>query len=737
MAFTVVFMAFSTSSRGDFTNVHLFGAFPTSGIWPSANLMESGGLLYGMTPYGGVSNCGVLFRYSPSAGICSNLFLFNPSSGQYPLGSLLLYSNKLLGMTARGGSFNDGVIFETTTNGTSYTVRHHFDSTDSNNGGIPWGSLIEHSNFLYGMTYNGGISNNGVIFRIDPSTWSYTNIHLFLGGHGDGRHPQGDLMVDGHRFYGMTTQGGTNDSGVVFSMNTDGSHYTNLHEFTSDVDGANPSGGLLKDGAFLYGMTRGGPTKAGLIFAVPTNGGQLQILHVFTGTTNDGADPYGSLAKYGSKLYGFTRFGGTNSQGVIFSLGGTYTNIHSFGAGGEPYGTPLMVGNTAYGMAFNEGVSNRGSIFRFDPDSNDTATAWCAITWIDSGGMGSSLLGDENGSVIYVQHNTDALPPDQALAGFGRTPDKDDETWTWCPIYQRTELVGGNYEYTGTLGRAAATGDLFVAVKFIHGTHVYYPPAASSWNSWGDWNTPLFTTNRWHVDDLGPPTNVAATYVSDSSLALSFQNDGIHWVTIFRKDGRDPEFARPDPGVEYFSGTVYSAQGECIYHNVEGGFIDSGLLTTTTYHYVLYTENWGYYSPAAHVFATTDLGADYDGDTIPDWWEQQYFRSPTGAVASADSDADSLKNEYEYIAGTDPTDRDSVFAVSDAAWTQNAFNVSWYAITGRLYGVNYNDSFPTGPWTALDGASNLSVVANGYYSVSDSTVDVISNRVYQIKVKLP
>jgi len=48
---------------------------------------------------------------------------------------------------------------------------------------------------------------------------------------------------------------GTNDSGTVFAINTDGSAFTTLHRFTGDTNGANPFAGLILSGNTLYGTT--------------------------------------------------------------------------------------------------------------------------------------------------------------------------------------------------------------------------------------------------------------------------------------------------------------------------------------------------------------------------------------------------------------------------------------------------------------------------------------------------
>jgi hypothetical protein len=87
--------------------------------------------------------------------------------------------------------------------------------------------------------------------------------------------------------------------------------------------------------------------------------------------------------------------------------------------------------------------------------------------------------------------------------------------------------------------------------------------------------------------------------------------------------------------------------------------------------------------------------ADRDGDLIPDYWEEKYFGSATGAEPDADSDGDGQSNLDEYIAGMDPTDPDSAFVVRTFdSPTNGAFVLSWDSVTGRVYSVYWQTNLP-------------------------------------------
>ena len=70
---------------------------------------------------------------------------------------------------------------------------------------------------------------------------------------------------------------------------------------------------------------------------------------------------------------------------------------------------------------------------------------------------------------------------------------------------------------------------------------------------------------------------------------------------------------------------------------------------------------------------------DQDGDGLPDWWEMRYSSSmsKTGFLAEADQDGDGIRNLYEFVSGTDPTNETSVFKASIAFDDEGRPVISW------------------------------------------------------------
>jgi uncharacterized repeat protein (TIGR03803 family) len=83
-------------------------------------------------------------------------------------------------MTKFGGVNNDGVVFQVNADGTGFSLLHEF-AGGALGGANPDGSLLFFNDTLYGMTSNGGIGDRGVVFSVaipEPGTWMLAGILL-------------------------------------------------------------------------------------------------------------------------------------------------------------------------------------------------------------------------------------------------------------------------------------------------------------------------------------------------------------------------------------------------------------------------------------------------------------------------------------------------------------------------------------------------------------------------------
>jgi uncharacterized repeat protein (TIGR03803 family) len=75
---------------------------------------------------------------------------------------------------------------------------------------------MDASGNLYGTTIQGGASNLGVVFKVDPSGVE-TILHTFSGP--DGGTPNAGLLISSEGvIFGTATKGGKHNRGVVFRL---------------------------------------------------------------------------------------------------------------------------------------------------------------------------------------------------------------------------------------------------------------------------------------------------------------------------------------------------------------------------------------------------------------------------------------------------------------------------------------------------------------------------------------
>lgn len=411
---------FRITTNGVLTTLYSFGANtdPLSGTamdgsFPLTGLIQaSDNALYGTTSSGGTQDLnfggdGTIFRITTN-GAFSSLYSFgtlvdgsgNNLDGAFPQAALVQGTNGLLyGTASAAGYVGSGTVFQITTNGSLYVI-YTFGGAD---GSTPNGRLLLlNDGYLYGTTSAGGSLDDGTVFKVvaaGPSIGTLTTLYNFSGP--DGSSPFAGLTqaADG-KLYGTTPIGGTNASGTVFRITTNGS-FASLFSFPQVDDGQNPSANLLlaKDGNF-YGTTEaGGDFGDGTVFRMSPSG-NLTLLHTFGSLTNvsgvnlDGAGSEGTLIQgTDGGLYGTTPNGGLNGFGTVYRIttNGSFTVLYSFASsdGAAPWEGLVQTPNGAmYGTTTSGGAGDFGTIYRITTNG--------ALTTIYS-------FSDTDGSAPYAQ----------------------------------------------------------------------------------------------------------------------------------------------------------------------------------------------------------------------------------------------------------------------------------------------------------------------------------------------
>jgi uncharacterized repeat protein (TIGR03803 family) len=476
---------FSISTNGTgFNRLHSFSGSGTDGANPAAGLVLSGGLLYGTTQYGdsdGFSDDGTVFRVSIAGGISfTNLYSFIDGEGFGPVAELLLSGSTLYGTTGNGGVGTPyGTVFKVSTNGTGFAT---VLSLTGNGGWGPQCGLVLSGGKLYGTTESGGILPevfafaNGTVFSVDVSGSGLTDLCIFTEASG-AADPRTGLALSGNMLFGTTGAGGTNNNGALFEINTNGSGYAEIKDFSAEgssgtnSDGANPRAVLVLSGGTFYGTTRyGGTAGWGTVFKMNADGTGFTNIYSFTNNVHPESS-IAALVASGSVLYGTTVSGGSGGFGSVFKIstnGTGFTNFYSFNGtdGYLPTAGLVLSGNTLYGATQNGGTAGQGNLFQVNTDGTHYTNIYSFSSTVFN-------------SAIHFATNSDGANPGTVLVLSNN-------------VLYGTAYHGGNagqgtvfkinadrsgftvlHQFAGTNSNGAGPGDLLLSGGTLYGIMAY------------------------------------------------------------------------------------------------------------------------------------------------------------------------------------------------------------------------------------------------------------------------
>jgi uncharacterized repeat protein (TIGR03803 family) len=333
-----------------------------------------------------VPNGIVFYAFSPPSGGVNQ-------DGANPAAGLALSGGVLCGTTLNGGTQGAGTVFYMSPDGTNFNAFKDFaDTPDAAN---PRGELATSGNGFFGTSMGGGNNGAGAVFVGQTNgnislLRSFATVDAHTATNVGGASPSALMALSGGTLYGTTTAGGMAANGTVFSLTTNGMTFTLLHNFSvldsqtgTNLDGAEPWGGLIQSGDKLYGTaSSGGAGGEGIVFSVGTNGANFTAVHNFsaldtlTATNTDGAMPFGGLVLSNGALYGTTFAGGNGGRGTIFSIqtdGLGFAVLHHFMPvdaitgtntdGASPSAALILSSNVLYGTCSAGGAGAAGTVF--------------------------------------------------------------------------------------------------------------------------------------------------------------------------------------------------------------------------------------------------------------------------------------------------------------------------------------------------------------------------------------
>jgi uncharacterized repeat protein (TIGR03803 family) len=220
---------------------------------------DQAGNIYGTTPYGGTSNCGVVYELSPGNGSWTETILYTFKCGDdgYEPYAGVIFDNagNLYGTTSAGGGCCGSVYKLTHTGaGWSESTIYNFQFP----GGAFGGLISDPSGNLYGITFF-----NPEVYELSPSNggWTYSALYTF-GGYGAVAQPTMDAAGN---LYGTIVLGSNIE---VFRLTASNGHWT-LTGFNGSA-GEEPFSNVILDASGILYVTAnaGGAYDAGVVFEI-------------------------------------------------------------------------------------------------------------------------------------------------------------------------------------------------------------------------------------------------------------------------------------------------------------------------------------------------------------------------------------------------------------------------------------------------------------------------------------
>jgi uncharacterized repeat protein (TIGR03803 family) len=272
---------FKVTKKGNETVLYSF-AGSADGASPIAALtMDSVGNLYGTTSAGGSAGNGTVFRLAPpktKGGKWTEKVLYSfgqGTDGATPIAGVSLdLKHNLYGTTSAGGSYGYGTVFQLKRSKSGWKENVLYNFQGGNDGGVPYaGVILNQSGNLYGGATGGGTGAGGTIFELTPAkgSWTFSVLYNIPGWTLSG--PFRDLKMDASgNLYGTTHCDGTYSDGTVYKLTPSSGTwtYTSLYEFTGGTDGYYVFSNLVFDKhGNLYGTSSvGGAGGYGVAFKI-------------------------------------------------------------------------------------------------------------------------------------------------------------------------------------------------------------------------------------------------------------------------------------------------------------------------------------------------------------------------------------------------------------------------------------------------------------------------------------
>jgi len=263
-----------------------------------------------------------------------------------------------------------------------------------------------------------------------------------------------------------------------------------------------------------------------------------------------------------------------------------------------------------------------------------------------------------------------------------------------------------------------------------------------------------YTTNTWKLDGAVEFTFPEGLTLSAGECLLITETDEATFKAYYSVDagvtvlgpydghlnnsGEDLYLTRPgDP--EELTGEIPYITVELVEYNdktpwpVDADGLGSSLERVDATLYPNDSTNWiANNTPTPGTADVEPDNKDSDADGMPDSWEIDYFGTTNAVNGEADDDwdFDGASNYDEYIAGTIPTDEDSVFAFENVTTSSDCI-LTWSSETGKVYSMWISTNLISGSFLL----TNAFIMATPPINTLTTSVKSLECVYYQLTVE--
>ena len=343
----------AAASAPGYSPLYTFGKFPMKeGTHPQFVAVAPDGSIYAATSGGGKYQHGALCRMKADGSDFTVIHNFagGRSDGNNPMSLMVGPDGAAYGSLMDQGPTGAGLIYRCATGDSDYKIVHAFDSNKE--GATPVICAIDPDGTIYGVV---GRVSPFPIFRMKSDGSDVTLIYKVKPAQGIPDTTGSGPFTDGGDgfFYGVNR-----DS--IFKIKKDGSGHALVRPFGGnpvDINSTEHPPIVGPDGA-LYGFaTNGGPNNTGVVFRLNKDGSDYKII---LNPEGEQFQPHAIAFGAGAKLYVMAR------PGIVrANLDGTGMEVVEKMDGG-PFRSSVVTRNGAlYGVAQQGGQHDGGIVFRY------------------------------------------------------------------------------------------------------------------------------------------------------------------------------------------------------------------------------------------------------------------------------------------------------------------------------------------------------------------------------------